>query len=265
MRNFTRNQLVKLIGFLRNRPWEESEQPLYRFLTYHRIQPDQQVSFEQQLNRLQTHYNIVSPETFRTNDGDPNKLNLLLTFDDGYLEWETLVLNELDQRDLRGLFFLTPDFVGLTGEEAESFCRKNLRRSAAQPITEEGVEELRSRGHTLGNHLAGHPDLREESEETVLHDHFRDSQKTFRKRFNVDPDWVAYPFADYFRNPETLSSVASEYFTFGVSLIPGWNRSGDNPLLLNRDGFSPDLGPSVERNWLRGGYDPIFRTTHLIS
>lgn len=263
MREFIRNQLVRVLGSLGAAPWEDSDRPVYRFLTYHRVEPNQQVFFEQQLDRLQSHYNIVSPEGFRKDEGVTDTLNLVLTFDDGYLEWETLVIHELDKRDLHALFFVTPDFPGRTGDSADRFCRENLRRSPAQPVTTEGVRELQSRGHTLGNHLVGHPDLREETDEGTLREHFTQSQQAFRDQFGVEPEWVAYPFADYFAAPETISSVADEHFEFGVTLIPGWNRSGDDPLLLHRDGFAPDLGPAVEQNWLRGGYDPIFSFTHL--
>lgn len=265
MREFVRNQLIRFLGTLRTPTWVEAEHPVYRFLTYHRIEPNQQVFFEQQLDRLQSNYNIVTPTEFRNNEGDPNTLNLLLTFDDGYLEWQTLVVQELARRDLKALFFVTPDFVGTKGESAEQFCREKLRHSPAQPITTEGVEELRSRGHTLGNHLVGHPDLREKADVELLHEHFAHSQEVFRKRFDHEPDWVAYPFADHFIDSNVLASVAEEYFEYGVTLIPGWNRSDDEPLLLHRDGFSPDMGPSVERAWLKGGYDPLFALTHLLN
>jgi peptidoglycan/xylan/chitin deacetylase (PgdA/CDA1 family) len=65
-----------------------------------------------------------------------------LHFDDGYVD-VVRAADELERRDLRGVFFIVPGW---------------LRRSGI--TTERRVRELANRGHEIGNHTWSHPDLR---------------------------------------------------------------------------------------------------------
>lgn len=262
IRETLRNQLVKVIGALRSPAWKETDEPTYRILTYHRIKPHQRLSFHYQLRRLNQKYNIVSPEEFTRGEGNSDELNLLLTFDDGYLEWESFVRRELNELNLRALFFVCPDFVDLSGEEAEEYCREHIRVSSASPLTSEGIHRLLDDGHTVGNHLVRHTDLRDERNGKRMSEVFRESQRLFSERFDRTPDWIAYPFGDYFSGAANLVEVTGKFFNYGFTLIPGFNTSNTNSLFQHRDGFSPDLASRVEKSWLKGGYDNLFRLTH---
>lgn len=262
MKTRLRNLLVRLCGALKGGLPDRSG-PVYRLLAWHRIKPRQTVAFRQQLDRLQAQYNVVTPGEFERGEGRTGELNLVLSFDDGYLEWESVVLPELDRRNLEGLFFVCPDLPGLTGEDARRYVRENLWIQPTHPVTPEGVTRLREAGHTLGNHLLGHEDLRDVSDPDHLRETFAASQRTFEERFGVRPRWVGYPYADAFRDPAALVRAAGRHFEFGATLIPGWNHRDTPPLFLRRDSISPDLPAPVEAAWLRGGYDPLFRFTHL--
>jgi len=265
IRSTIRNLLIKTIGRLRTPPWENSDEPIYRFITYHRIKADQIVSFKRQLDRLQNGFNIVSPNEFTQDQGRTNTLNLVLSFDDGYREWESIVLKELKKRSIKGLFFISPDFVGLEGKEAETFCRNHLNIEPTSPLTSEGVKKIHDYGHTIGNHLLTHVDLRDVKEPDIFEREFHETQNFFDDKFGIRPDWVAYPFADYFKAPDPLADTASNYFDYGVTLIPGWNRAGESNHLLHRDGFSPTFSSNLEEAWLKGGYDPVFELSHLVK
>lgn len=265
IRETLRNQLVKVIGALRSPAWKETDEPTYRILTYHRIKPDQRLAFQYQLRRLDEKYNILTPGEFTRGEGDSDELNLLLTFDDGYLEWESFVRRELNERNLRAVFFVCPDFVEMEGEDAEEYCREHIRVSPASPLTSEGVHRLLDDGHTVGNHLVRHTDLRDERNGERMSEVFRESQRLFSERFDRTPDWVAYPFGDYFTDETTLREQASDHFEYGVTLRPGFNTASTSSLYLHRDGFSPEFGASLEEAWLTGGFDPIHSLTHLFK
>lgn len=263
MRKFIRNRLINFIGMFGDVPWKNNTEPIYRILCYHRIRAEEQIAFQQQLDRLQEKFNFVTPEEFLQDKGTTNNLNLLLSFDDGYLDWETVVLDELDKRKLKAIFFVCPDFVNLKGYDLENYCKNNLKRSVSRPLTDDGLNEIVQRGHEIGNHLKEHTDLREANRNKKIRKIFESSQELFRQKFEIKPDWVAYPFADYFDSPDLIADIASDFFQRGVTLIPGWNTNETNNFLLHRDGFSQNFSSKVEKNWLRGGYDPIFRLTHL--
>lgn len=264
MRTWLRNQLIRLNGWFRSPPVDGST-PVYRFLTYHRIPARQRIAFEGQLDRLAHHHHFVTPGEFEKRQGKTGGLNLLLTFDDGYLEWETFVIRALRKRNLKAVFFVNPDFVGLSSGEAKQYCRRHLTIQPASPLTPNGIRNLRGQGHTIGNHLLKHTDLRDCRDPDRLDETFEQSQRVFEDRFDLRPTWVAYPFGDYFRAPERLREVASRHFDYGTSLVPGYNRPGTPPLMLHRDGFSPGLPQSVETAWLSGGYDALHRLTHLFT
>lgn len=262
-RRRVRDQLIRGIG-----PWcrpdrTGSSTPVYRFLTYHRVRPDQREDFRRQLDRLQARYHFVTPREFERNEGSADRLNLLLTFDDGYREWETFVLEELNDRGLEAVFFVCPDFVDLDEREAARYCREHLGLRPAPPLTEGGVRRL-ARDHTLGNHLLAHRDLREATDPATLQEVFETSQDAFERRFGHRPSWLAYPFGDYFRAPGILQETALRCFDYALTLVPGTNTADTPPGLLHREGFAPDLDQSVEVNWLQGGFEPLFWLTHLL-
>lgn len=64
----------------------------------------------------------------------------LLTFDDGGASAHGVIAPELEQRGLRGYFFIASDWIGQPG-----FLRA------------EHVQELARRGHVIGSHSASHP------------------------------------------------------------------------------------------------------------
>lgn len=263
IRKQIRDQLIKLIGTFRNSPGKSSDTPVYRFLTYHRIKPGQEDPFRRQLDRLKKHYNIVSPSNYIKNLGSNKDLNLLLTFDDGYEEWGTFIVDELNKRNIKALFFVCPDFVGLDKASAASYCKNNIQVNPAPSLSLEGLDRIRSNGHTVGNHLIKHRDLRLETNQHTIQKSMEQSQELFYKNFDFNTNWLAYPFGDYFEKPAILQATAKKYFDYAVTLIPGVNTEDQSQVYLHREGFSPDFDRSTEDNWLRGGYDPLFYLTHL--
>jgi hypothetical protein len=265
VRKLIRNGLIKFLSSLKTPPWQESDVPLYRTITYHRIEPDQQLAFKNQLRRLKKEYHFVTPEEFADRVGTEKNLNLLLTFDDGYLEWETIVLKTLRQLELKAIFFVSPDFIGLSEEKASAYCRNNLQVSPARPLTAEGLRKLREEGHTVGNHLLQHTDLRDQTSAEALKEIFKKSQDELESQIDFRTDWVAYPFGDYFKNKDQVRNLAENFFEHGFTLRPGYNSVDTDPLMLHRDGFSPDFSAALERAWFKGGFDPIFELTHLFN
>lgn len=256
-----RNHLIRIFGVVKSPPLSD-DSPIYRFITYHKIKPHQEEKFKKQIEFLDQNYNIVSPEDFVKRKGNTNCLNLLLTFDDGYRSWEEIALPTLDEHNLRGIFFVCPDLVGLKTTEASSFCKDQLNMEPVPVLSEPGLHKLRQHGHTIGNHLIQHRDLRMTPDQAIINKSFQQSQTLFEERFNFKPKWLAYPYGDYFTEPQRLVKAAKKHFTYATTLIPGWNDSDTSRYFLHRDGFSPDLPPDVQKAWLSGGFDPIFQLTH---
>ncbi|MFB6357169.1 MAG: polysaccharide deacetylase family protein [bacterium] len=227
-----KNSLIRFLGQFTSPP--DIDEPVYRFVTYHRISPDQATSFRKQVDRIQNNFNVVSPRQYKNSEGSTETLNVLFTFDDGYLSWENTVLPVLNERDIKGLFFVCPDFVGLNEDEARNYSEQFLNMSPSNPLTEEGIKTIIKSDHTVGNHLLEHRDLRDTPPGDQIRNIMEQSQTSFEEHFEITPEWLAYPFADYFTHPERLTRVTGEYFDYAVTLIPGWNTPSTNPLFLTR-------------------------------
>lgn len=86
-----------------------------RVLCFHGVCPDSEAyinsrflhhsSFVALLEALQQHFNIISLQDFLGNNLDQSRLNVLITFDDGYRNNKSLVLPELEKRSIPATIF----------------------------------------------------------------------------------------------------------------------------------------------------------------
>lgn len=63
--------------------------------------------FRQLLEGIRTHFHVLSYQDFLNGKRDPNRLNVLLTFDDGYANFKSLALPVLEELQLHALLFIT--------------------------------------------------------------------------------------------------------------------------------------------------------------
>jgi peptidoglycan/xylan/chitin deacetylase (PgdA/CDA1 family) len=127
-----------------------------------------------QLDWVEKRFTFISPETFfglwdRTSVL-PNwsKPAILFTFDDGRESNYTVAAPMLESMGARGLFFVVPQFIGLTARDARDFYYSNidirgLARSESKeqwtPMNSEQLLDLVKRGHSVGNHTLSHANL----------------------------------------------------------------------------------------------------------
>jgi len=119
-------------------------------------------------------FTLISPEAFFALwDGaqtPPNwpKPAVLFTFDDGRESNYKVAAPMLESVGTRGLFFVVPEFVGLTAQEARAFYYSRIdprglapSESAEQwtPMNPDQLADLTRRGHSVGNHTWSHVSL----------------------------------------------------------------------------------------------------------
>lgn len=144
--------------------------------------------FRQQLEWASRRFTLVDLPTFarlwreyRANPRalTPRKPPLLFTFDDGRLNNYTVGAPMLESFGARGVFFVVPQFVQCTPQEARQFyylridtrhLPPNLPDEETRSMTPQQIADLVRRGHSVGSHTFSHVNLATLAESQLRHE-----------------------------------------------------------------------------------------------
>lgn len=197
------------------------KKPLVRIWCLHEVKDHQVWYFLEKLSWLKKHYNVLTPEQFSKGQLALDKVNVLLTFDDGYESWFRNVLSILNEENAKAVFFIKNEFLP-------------------------HASKLTDAGHTLGGHSVSHQRLTAITQE----------QLTQEVGQSVKSEFFAYPYGDKQSfNQAVLNEVHKAGYKFGFTILPGFNNSETNPYLLHRDSLDPNVPNFIFKLWLKGNYD----------
>jgi peptidoglycan/xylan/chitin deacetylase (PgdA/CDA1 family) len=245
------------ISFL-YRAYQRKKGPLVRVIAFHDVKEKEW--FEEVVVMLIKNYNVLTPEQFHTKDFDAEKINILLTFDDGYASWVDICAPILKKYKLKGLFFINSGLLDIAHEPSKvtAYMRDRLLLTPKAPLTWEGAQTLVAQGHTIGGHSVNHYNLAV-LDQSVLESEIKDDKKTIEERLKVALIDFAYPFGrknNYNTNVFGIAEHAG--YTWQYAAHSSFNREGTitSRTLLEKN--HPLL--SIKR-WIEGGYDifGIFR------
>ncbi len=133
--------------------------PLVRIVVFHDV-PDA-VWFESMIATLAKKYALISPREFYEAQHDTTRINVLVTFDDGYASWVDVATPILKKYNCTALFFVSSGLLQGAHDVhmTESFMRTRLHISPKRALSWEGARALLHSGHSLGGHGATHADL----------------------------------------------------------------------------------------------------------
>jgi peptidoglycan/xylan/chitin deacetylase (PgdA/CDA1 family) len=198
---------------------------------------------------------VLTPEEFHTRTFSSDRINVLITFDDGYDSWLRVVSPVLDQYGYKALFFINSGLLDVSGDRRslEVYLKENLKLSPKIPLTWEGAEMLMKKGHTIGGHTVHHKSLRNIPREAVQTE-VVDDKNVLEKKLSITITDFAYPFGisrDYSRDTEALIRTAGYQYVYIAE--PGFvqNASGHLPRTL----IESNQSVASIRRWLYGSYD----------
>jgi peptidoglycan/xylan/chitin deacetylase (PgdA/CDA1 family) len=140
----------------------------------HETLQSQADQLRRQIEWVAERFTLISPETFFSLWGRSSQAPewsrppVLFTFDDGRASNYAVAAPLLESFGARGLFFVVPEFVGLTAQAACDFYYskidiRGLPPSASDehwtPMNSAQLAELARRGHSIGNHSLSHTRL----------------------------------------------------------------------------------------------------------
>ncbi|MEX0673980.1 MAG: polysaccharide deacetylase family protein [Gaiellaceae bacterium] len=260
-----RDALIHVLAPLAERA--NAERPRARVLSFHDVPESLRDEFARKLEWLARTFRIVTLAGIHSRTGlDPFRLNVALTFDDGFREHARFVGPLLRRLGLPAVFFVPSGAVGLSGEAAAAFSRANLRRgSAFEFVRSEEVARLAADPlFEIGGHTVSHVDVAAVDDEAVLEREIRDDKEALERLTGGSLRWFAFPFG----GPAHVAAPAVRVirdvgYAAAFTIVPSyWSESRD-PYLVGRDCLELDASIGLWRSWLRGGYDSLSRVKAL--
>ncbi len=185
--------------------------------------------FLRQLDFLQTKYNVISLSEYvdarRSNRHLPD-YSVVLTFDDGFEDFYSVVAPQLKQRKLPAtLFIITDRAFGRFIPNGEAF------------LNWDEIRELASAGIEIGSHSCSHLPLPGLSPDEVVKE-LSESRSLMEANLGVAPVSLSYPFGQ--TTPSIASVAKSLGFTCAIASDSGPNSASASIHQLSRTVIASD-------------------------
>lgn len=221
---------------------------LVKILLYHDIPYDSISSFRLQIENLKKKYRFITPDDFHAfllREREFSGLNLLVTFDDGFISSKYAAEHVLEPLGIKAFFFLTTDFIGLKNNWEEFAAKKILGGSCNEnqlgpehaPMGWEDVNWLIEHGNVIGSHSVNHKWLSDLNKEELDYEIFESAIK-LEKLLGVSVDSFAFPFGDIGSIDVNALEVIQKRYKFCYSGLRGFNKRTTFPHAILRDEIS---------------------------
>jgi len=279
MKKIIRNIIIVLfyltgIPYLRFLYLRKKYGPLVRIIAFHEIKDNEVGVFKNKLKFLKKNFNIISPENFYNQRFSKKKLNILLTFDDGYKSWLKNVVPYLKREKISAIFFIPSGFIEAGENKRDFYVSKRLQLTTKkQPLTWQDIKNLDKMNFKIGGHTVNHLNLKNLDRQKLLQEIKQDKER-IEEILGHGIISFAYPFGDVQRMSKEAIVCAQEVdYKFAFSTLPGFNAcekrnhecAHANRFLLYRDCLKPEMSNILFRAWIYGSYDFIRRFLNILK
>jgi len=236
------------------------KKPITRILAYHDVAAEQVSNFRTQIEYLKQNTNIVSLNDFFAGRLSWEKLNIVITFDDGYQSWLDNVLPVLSDFGVTATFFASSGFVGLRGEGEADFQRKNLGsdQQTTGSLGAEGLRKLAQAGCAIGGHTINHVNLSVIHDVNEVRNEIHMDKKELETITGTKVEYFAYPFGLYDNPHIDLALILQEAgYRGAVTLVPASITARWSGFYLNRYLVNAAMPISVFKARILGNYDGV--------
>jgi peptidoglycan/xylan/chitin deacetylase (PgdA/CDA1 family) len=231
--------------------------PLVRVLTVHDVEARHAERFDRMLAFLRRHFDVIGPDDLAKGELDRGRINVLLTFDDGYASWHEHALPALRRHEIEPIFFLCSGFLDTAGDpdREAAFCHERLRVRHRRPLDWTQAAELARHG-TIGGHTVTHPSL-EALAPGERDRELRDDRRTIERRLGSPPEHVAYPFGlPQDAGQEAAAAARAAGYVHGFTADWGF-AGGADPMRIPRLNIDPDRSLLLLALSVVGAYDLV--------
>jgi peptidoglycan/xylan/chitin deacetylase (PgdA/CDA1 family) len=238
--------------------------PVARFVTFHDILPEALEGFNAKVRYLKRRTNVVSLSDFFEGRLSADRINVVITFDDGYKSWVRAAVPVLRELELPATFFVSSGFVGLSEGEHADFTRSKLfalpdagcRTTGGLSI--EDVMKIVEGGFTIGGHTVNHCRLSDCIDRSRLRYEITEDKARLEEITGRPINYFAYPSGEH-RHPELNLSeeLRDAGYKGAVTTMPGFNSAETDRYLLHRDLTDAPMPAAVFRARVFGNYDAV--------
>jgi peptidoglycan/xylan/chitin deacetylase (PgdA/CDA1 family) len=251
-----RDTVIRLAAPLAERVYRQ--RPRIRVIAFHDV-PDRG-AFAAKMRTLGQKHNVVSLEAALERTAlDWEKLNVALTFDDGFEEHAKVAAQVLRELGLPATFFVPSGSLDLSPAEADLFSRKALRRNRPlRFLKSEDVAALATEpAFEIGGHTTHHVEIARLGEEELGAEVGGD--KAALEGLTGKPlRFFAFPFGSPEHvSPPSVRAVAEAGYRAAFTIVPALWSWKENPYLVGRTCLSADMDDRLWEASLRGGNDVV--------
>jgi peptidoglycan/xylan/chitin deacetylase (PgdA/CDA1 family) len=238
-------------------------------LAFHDVLDTQRDSFREQLRIVKSVANVVTLEDVVTGKLSSERINVAITFDDGFQGWVEHASPILKEFGMNATFFVSSGLIGLRGEDEREFLENKLMSSQysnGRLITADALRRLAEQGFCIGGHTCNHINLGEIRDLAGILAEIQKDKHNLEKITGTTINFFAYPFGVY-KNKyfDMVSLLEDSGYKGAVTLVPGFITGRTNRFVLGRDLVNPSMSPSVFKARMMGNYDPVMYTRKLLQ
>jgi len=230
-------------------------------------------NLRRQLEWASRHFRLIGPDDlsslwqeFSSDSKSGSKPALLFTFDDGRESNYEIAAPFLESFGARGIFFVVPDFVGRTGDDARQFYYSQIdvrglppsdSPEVWTPMNHEQLRDLASRGHAIGSHTLSHVRVDGLGTDEARRQIVASAEKIFS--WTRKPvDCFAWPYSWSAIDRSAWKLIRSTY-RFCFAPCPGTvDTSSDSPHLIWRNEVESYYSEAEYRFMYSGLVDPFW-------
>ena len=231
-----------------------------RIVTFHDIPDEGAGDFRRNLLWLKKAANVVSLNDFASGRLSAKRINVVITFDDGYRSWMSRAVPLLKELSMPATFFVASGFLDLCPVEAARFVQYRLRRNSETTgvLRRQDLQGIVEDGFTVGGHTCNHVNLAQTRDREEIRREVVIDKQVLEKITRREIKYFAYPFGECC-NPSTdiLTLLKEVGYKAAVTLIPGFNRNGANRYMLFREITGLPMPVCVFRARVLGAYDGV--------
>lgn len=231
-----------------------------RILVFHDVLAKDKERFRDGLTALKSSLNIISLEDCVLGRVDGTKVNIVVTFDDGYRSWVDIVAPILKDLLVPATFFVSSGILDLDQRAQERFIRERLRvrGECSGGLPRSGVRQLAQHGFSIGGHTSSHAELSLLRTSREIIAEIVDDKSTLEDVLGMRIKHFAYPRGGA-SNPiiDVPAAVRNAGYSAAVTVRAGFNTKQTSPFLLCREIMVPSMSPVVFNARARGAFDIV--------
>jgi peptidoglycan/xylan/chitin deacetylase (PgdA/CDA1 family) len=214
------------------------------------------VWFGSMIHTLVTQYTVLTPESFAQGSFDSKKINVLITFDDGYESWLSVVMPILEKYNVTALFFINSGLMDISEDTKASalFMKERLHISPKKPLTWNGVEVLRRAGHSIGGHTRTHVHFGTCSA-TDIADEIRTDKESIQQHLGECITDFAYPFGTKEHLPSGIEDTVQHAGYVRAYTTKSRLVQTNIPFFISRMCIENNTSVRTLQWWMGGSYD----------